>query len=166
MITMFKPLLNNGSKNLAVDGTTPKTFSYVAEGIEVVTGFVCILKDEGASDLSKFGGRNSLTNGILIQATQALYNQGSARTIASIKDSADLCKAFPINHFGNGAVLSVLGVSTPQGFGGSNNTCMGFLDFHPCHSIDLQSGDSVSVLIQDNLTGVDVFEISARVVKE
>ena len=155
MISMIQQLLNAGSKAMNVDGhTTPKVFTFTASGTQVVTGLVCLLKDEGATTFGNFGAISALANGVLIQATQG----GNTRTIATIKDNADLCTVFPQNQFGNGAILSILSIATPEGFGDTNNCFSGSVSF--VNPITLNNGDTITVTIQDNLTSVDTFQMS------
>jgi hypothetical protein len=159
MITSTQQLLNAGSKLMNVDGSvTPKSFTYTASApVELVTGIICILKDEGTTSFGNFGAASALTNGVMIQVTQG----GNTRTIATIKDNADLCMVFPDNQFGNGAVLSILSVVSPEGFGDTNNCFVG--SFAPVNPITLASGDIVTVTVRDNLSGIDVFQMSLNV---
>jgi hypothetical protein len=159
MLTTTQQLLNSGSKLLNVNGSvTPKTFTYTASAsFELVTGIICVLKDEGSTTFGSFGALSALTNGVLLQATQS----GNTRTIATIKDNADLCMMFSENQFGNGAVLSILSVVSPEGFGDTNNCFVGL--FAPTNPIQLLSGDTITVTIQDNLSSVDVFQMSLNV---
>lgn len=154
MIYMMQQLLNSGSKNMNVNGGTPKTFSYTVSADSQLVKLICLLKDEGATDFTKFGAITALSNGVLIQVTQG----GNTRTVATLKDNGDLCTMFPTNQFGNGAVLSILSVVTPEGFGDTNNCFMGEVTFDD--PIILANGDSISVIIQDNLSTIDVFQMS------
>lgn len=157
MISTVQQLLLSGSKALNVNGGTPKTFTYTASSDAIVIAFTCILKDEGATTFSNFGALSSLSNGVLIQATQS----GNTRTIATIKDNADLCMVFPQNQFGNGAVLSILSIANAEGFGDSNNCFVGQLKLQ--NPISLVNGDTITVVIQDNLTNIDVFQMAVIV---
>lgn len=159
MITFIKNFLNSGSKTLNVNGSvTPQVFTFTSVGEQHLTAISCLLKDEGATSFEKFGALNALANGVLIQVTQS----GVTRTITTIKDNADLCMLFSQNQFGNGAVLSILSVVSPEGFGDTNNCFVGVLEFD--EYIPLADGDTVTVTIQDNLTTVDVFQMACRTV--
>lgn len=158
-------LTNGGSKNLNVNGSlTPQTFTYSpgAGNIAIVTGLTCLLQDEGTTSFNKFGAITALTNGITVQITI-----GGVSTIwATIKDNADLCTRFNTNNqFGNSAVLSVLGIVTAQGFGGSNNVFAGIFRFPSEYTVTLSDSDSISVTINDNLTAIDSFQMAVNVVK-
>jgi hypothetical protein len=159
MITTIQQLLNSGSKSMSVNGSvSSKTFSYTASAdTETVTAIVCLLKDEGATNFSNFGALSSLGNGVLIQVVQS----GVTRTIATIKDNGDLCTAFSKNQFGNGAILSILSIATPEGFGDTNNCFVG--ELVPYAPILLRDGDIIQAVIQDNLTSVDVFQMTVNV---
>lgn len=157
MMTIQK-LTNAGSKALNVNGaTTPKTFSYTASGDQLLNSIICVLKDGGTTSFLNFGAIASLTNGVLIQITKG----GITTTLATINDNADMCMVFPSNQFGNGAILSILSIATPEGFGDTNNCFMGLLQFS--HPVTLADGDSVSVVIRDDLHTVDVFQMSCGV---
>lgn len=158
MISTIQQITLNGSKLLNVNGITPKIFTYTASNsIELVTSLICLLKDEGATTFGNFGSLSSLSNGVLIQTTQS----GTTRTIATIKDNSDLCMVFPQNQFGNGAILSILSLATPEGFGDTNNCFVGSLELN--HPIQLSNTDTITVTIQDNLSTIDVFQMSLRV---
>lgn len=151
-ITLLNALMNAGSKLANVNGTTPKTFTYTMTADGLINSISCILKDDGTTSLTNFGAIAAISNGVLIQATQS----GSNRTIATIKDNADFSLAFNANQYGNGSVLSILGIITAQGFGNSNNIFVGTRIFQI--PIQMFSGDSISVVIQDNLSAIDVLQ--------
>lgn len=165
MIIQTNNLLNGASKTMNVDGSgTPKVFSYSPGGsvsVELV-GLTCVMQDEGTTSLNKFGALTALTNGVLIQVTI----NSVTTTITTIKDNADLCTRFHGNHFGNSATLSLLGIVTPEGFGNSTNIFMGHAEFNENGRILLTGADSISVTVQDNLTGLNSFQISCKVVSD
>lgn len=139
---------------------TPKVFIYTASADQNLVSLLCLLKDEGSTAFGSFGALSSLTNGVLVQITKG----GSTRTLATIKDNADLCMVFPQNQFGNGAVLSILSIVSPEGFGDTNNCFVGSLNLR--EPIFLSTGDSVSVTVQDNLSSIDVFQMSCGLYAE
>lgn len=158
IVTIMQPLLNAGSKLMNVNGTTPKTFTYSPGGILVqeVVGLVCLLKDDGATTFAKFGAITAITNGLQIQWSIG----GNAQNYALVKDNADLTQAFPDDqHFGNSATLSLLGIATPEGFGNSNNVFKGKIEF--VTPILLTGSDAINVIVQDDLSAVDVLQIAA-----
>lgn len=160
MLTIYRQVLNSGSKALNVNGTSPVTFTYSpgAGSYAQVMSLVCLLKDEGTTTFSKFGAITALTNGVLIQWTIG----GVVTTFTTMKDNADMSNSFPNNqHFGNGSVLSILSLVTPEGFGNSTNIFIGQCSF--ISPIVLQDTDTLSVVIQDNLSSIDVFQIGAMI---
>lgn len=161
MLYSMNQLKNSGSKAMNVNGaTTPVTFTYTASSYQEVTSIVCILRDEGNTSFSNFGAKPALTNGVLIQVTQG----GTTRTIATLKDNADVCLMFPTNQFGNGAVLSILSIVTPEGFGDTNNCFVGVLTLK--NQIPLNSSDTITVTVQDNLSGVGTFQMACGTVMD
>lgn len=159
MIQILQQLLNAGSKAMNVNGGTPKTFSYSpGSGAVAIAGLSCLLKDDGATDFTKFGAITALTNGILLQWSIG----GNTQTLATIKDNSDMTHAFPHNqHFGNSATLSILSIVTPQGFGNSTNVFRGVLKFD--EPIILSGTDAINAIVQDNLTSIDVLNMAALV---
>ena len=163
MITVFNNLLNSNSKDMTIDGSSnSQTFSFSPNIRSGVIGIMCVLKDDGATTFDKFGALTALTNGLLIQTTI----NGVTTEMATIKDNAELCTRFHFNQFGNGAILSILGIATPQGFGNSNNVFIGHMDFTYPNIITLSSGDSISVIVRDNLSNIDLLEMSVKTIVE
>lgn len=158
-IVIIQQLLNAGSKAMNVNGGTPKTFTYSpGSGAVALAGLSCLLKDDGSTDFTKFGAITALTNGVLLQWSIG----GSTQTIATLKDNSDLTHTFASNqHFGNSATLSILSIITPQGFGNSTNVFRGVLIFDP--PVILSNSDAVNAIVQDNLTSIDVLNMSAIV---
>lgn len=150
-------LLNSGSKSMNVNGSSVnKTFSFAPSTTYYIYGLTCVFKDDGTTSLNKFGAGTALTHGIDIQVTIA----GTTSLITTIKDNSDLCTRFHWNQFGSGAVLSILGIVTPEGFGASNNIFIGYIDF--INAISLNSGDLISTVIKDDLTGINVLEMASK----
>lgn len=162
MIIQLHQLLNSGSKAMGVNGSVSnKTFSW-SPGVgnsAALIGLSVVLKDEGTTSFDKFGAITALTNGLLIQITQ----DGVTRTITTIKDNADLCNMFPWSQFGNGSILSILGIGTPQGFGASNNVFVGSLESDPAFTIVLNDSDTVQAVVQDNLSAIDILQMTVKV---
>lgn len=156
-VVILQQLLNSGSKAMNVNGGTPKTFSYSpGSGSVALLGLSCLLKDDGSTDFTKFGAITALTNGVLIQYSIG----GTTQTLATIKDNSDVTHSFHVNqHFGNSATLSILSIVTPQGFGNSTNVFRGVLVFGT--PITLTGSDAINAIVQDNLSAVDVFTMSA-----
>lgn len=157
---VVKHLLNSGSKLMNVNGGTPKTFSYApGSGIVRVVGLSCLLQDEGATDLNKFGVISALSNGVIIRWT----SNGNTADLMTLVDNSDLCQAFPFDqHFGSSSVLSILSVVTPEGFGNTNNLFKGYMRFRSEIILDSSTSDSISAIVQDNLTGLNYFQIAVH----
>lgn len=153
-------LTNGGSKALTVNGSiTPQTFSYApgAQGVVKITGLSILLLD-GAGIFSKFGARNALTNGVALQWTIS----STTSALMTLKDNADICTAFPHHqHFGSGAVLSILGIVTPQGFLNTTNVFRGVLEFTKPVILDGSNSDSISAIVQDDLSSLTALQLTA-----
>lgn len=157
--TLFANLLNGSSKVMSVNGSvTPQVFSYSPGGGQTVAirSIACVLKDDGTTSLDKFGAITALTNGLICQTTQS----GVTQTLFTIKDNSDLCTRFYANQFGNGSILSVLGLGTPQGFGASNNIFVGYMEL--IDPILLFDTDLIMVAVQDNLSAIDILNMAVK----
>jgi len=153
------PLLNGSSKAMNVNGaTTPVVFTYSPGGSTPVEihKITCLLKQSSGDNtaFSNFAALSALANGVLIQCTIA----GNTTTMATLKDNSDLCNMFSINQFGSSAVLSILSVVTPQGFGNSTNSFIGAMQFQ--QPFLLTGSDTITVTIQDNLSSVGLLNMS------
>lgn len=155
----IRNFLNSSSKDMNVNGSvTPVSFSYSPEsGVSAITGMTILFKDDGSTSFDKFGAITALTNGITINTNIS----STISTITTIKDNADLCTRFHFNQFGNSAVLNLLSIVTPEGFGNSNNVFIGYMDF--LDPIILFNTDSIYVTIQDNLTNIDFIQMACKI---
>lgn len=163
VVPILDSFKNAGSKSMAVNGSvTPVVFSYSpsATHVHAITELTVVLKDEGTTALTNFGALAALTNGIKIEVVQ----NSNSSTIATIKDNADLASRFTFSQFGNGAVLSILGISTAQGFGNSTNVFIGSLQFPEPIVLDATFSDMVKITVQDNLSAVDVLQMGFHAV--
>lgn len=164
LITTIDCLKNSGSKNMNVDGGgTPKVFSYSPGSTSVVaiTQLTIILKDDGTTSFTNFGAISGLANGILIEANVVSNNT----TITNIKDNADLASRYTFSQFGNSGVLSILGISTPQGFGSSNNVFVGSLKLAEPLVLDGSFSDSITATVRDNLSSIDILQMGFHSVR-
>lgn len=163
MIYTISNFIKSGSKSMNVNGSvTPQTFTYSPGVPAQILGITCILKDEGTCSLTNFGAIAGLTNGLLIQVVIG----GVTTTMSTLKDNADLTTRFGFNQFGSSAVLSVLSIVTPVGFGNSNNVFVGYLEFPQSAPVVLDSADSIQVVIQDNLTNIDLLQMAVKAVMD
>lgn len=152
-------LVNAGSKSMTVNGvSTPVPFSYSPGGgvSAEVHKITCVLKQTSGDNtaFTNFGALSALANGVLVQCTIG----GTTSTICTLKDNADLCHMFHINQFGSGAILSILSVVTPEGFGGTNNCFVGVMEFS--QPFILTGNDTMTVTVQDNLSSVGLLNMS------
>lgn len=156
----FPNLLNSGSKDMTLDGSSVnKTFSYSAGGSTAeVQSITVLLKDEGTTAYGNFGAISALTNGILLKSV----NSNGDADIATLKDNGDLTTRFNRSHFGSSAVLSILSVVTPQGFGNTTNSFIGTMEVTP-ESLILTGTDTLEAIVRDNLSNVDVLEMAVKV---
>jgi hypothetical protein len=155
----FNPLLNSGSSAMNVNGTTPKAFTY-SPGISFRLRNINILMEHtGSTPFNHFGAlASALTNGILIQYSI----NGTTKTFATVKTNADLVTAFPdMQHFGNSATLSILGIVTAEGFGNSTNIFKGQADLGM--DVILGASDSITATVQDNLSTLGTLQMSVVV---
>lgn len=164
MISIY-PLLDGSEKEMNKNGSvTPKSYGYTATEITKVLSLSLLIIDEGSTSTDKFGALSALQSGVLIQAVLG----GVTKTIATLKDNGDIVNACDRNSFGSSAVLSVLGISTPQGFLDSNDAFIGEIILGEISEISpldiiLQADDVIKAVVQDNLTGLNFFRISVKV---
>lgn len=156
---------NAGSKLMNINGSvTPQVFSYAPSSDEItaLNELTVVLTDEGTSPLGVFGSLGAaLTNGIKIEVVL----NGVTTQISLIKDNADLASRFTFSQFGNGSVLSILGLGTAQGFGNSNDVFVGSLQLPEPLVLVGSTGDQVKITIQDNISAIDVFQMGFHAVK-
>lgn len=160
MITK-QPLLLSASKEMNVNGGTPKTFSYSPAARSILRKMKIILIDDGTSTSIKFGSITGLTNGVLIQTVIG----ATTTTLATFKDNGDLTSHCDQVSFGSSAVLSILGIVTPQGFLNSTDVMEGSIEFPKASEVDaiiLEAGDTIQAVVQDDLTNIDLFRITVE----
>ena len=138
---------------------TAQSFSFSpGTGPFAVTDIDVLLEDAGADNFNKFGAITALTNGIKIQWTIS----GTTTVLAIVKDNAEMTNIFPHHqHFGSGAILSLLGVVTPEGFGNSSTVFKGCIHFD--QPVLLQDSDILEAIVQDDLTAIGTLEIGIYV---
>lgn len=153
---LLQSLLNGASKAMNVNGSvTPQSFSYSpVSGSVQIKAVTIVIRDEGNSALSNFGAISALSNGLQIKVNIG----GVESTLFNIKDNADMCAFFSEKCFGSSAVLSLLGITTPVGFGASNNIFCGEIDFD--RPILLTDSDSITGYVRDNLSQVDTLNMA------
>lgn len=146
----------NSAKSMSVNGSvSSKLYTYSpGSGCVLIDGFSCLFKDEGTTSFDKFGALTRLTNGVLIEVTI----NNITTTISNLRDNGDLSTRFYFNQFGNGAVLSILSIVSPQGFGNTNNVLVGRWQLQ--EPFIIQDSDVITITIRDNLSTIDIFEMA------
>lgn len=159
---LLQSLLNGAAKSMSVNGSvTPQSFSYSpGTGSVQVNAITIVIRDEGNSALSNFGAISALNNGLQIKVNIS----GVEATLFNIKDNADMCAFFSEKCFGSSAVLSLLGITTPVGFGASNNIFCGEIDFN--RPILLTDSDSITAYVRDNLSAIDTLNMAIILEKD
>ncbi len=159
-VSFTENLKNGSSKAMNVNGSSVnQAFSYAPiSGQVAITGISIILQDDGATNLNKFGAITALTNGISIGVTIA----STGKSITTIKDNSDLFTRFEISQIGSSAVLSILSVITPLGFGDTVDSFQGFMGFNPPIILDQANSDAIGAVVRDNLTNIDMLEMAVK----
>lgn len=159
MIPAIVNLSNGPSKSMNVAAGNTFSFSPGPGSIVKLIRLGIILSDDGTSGLGNFGSLPGLPNGLLIR----LVLGGNNQDLTVIKTNSDLCTRFSAQHFGCAPALNSLGAQTPVGFGNSLNTFVGHMDFWG-EGVLLNGLDSVDAVVQDNLAGLSVLEMTATYV--
>jgi hypothetical protein len=144
-------LLHYGPKNMVVDGSsTPREFivspSGLASGIEWdITNIYFHLLDQTAMDDEKFGGIDKLTNGVVLRA-----ENGTTKNIYNIKSNGEFSVRNEHLTYSDKAPAGYFGLTTDRHFGGQSNNGVTI-------RLAANSNDTLKIIIQDNLTGLDEF---------
>lgn len=160
-IPFIENLRLSNSKSMNVNGSSAqKTFSAGPDVLNIyaVTSIGLLLKDEGTTGFGSFGALSALTNGIKIRAN--IYS--TDQIITTVKDNSDLVTRFGFSPFTSSAVLSILGITTPVGFGNSNNAFSGNMILSEPLILNGSNSENLNAVIQDNLTNIDLLEMSIR----
>jgi len=141
------------SRELNIDGsTTPTEFKIQGAGtgsnIAInITRFMFSMECDTAVDLNKFGDLTALTNGIVLRRSN-----GQTRNIFNVKRNSDLVElAYDVTFYdSSNPSQGVDGVSCRYTFNGE--------DKHGT-ALQLLPGDSLDLLVQDDLSGLLKFRI-------
>ncbi len=153
LLYFIQPLLNGASPVMVVSGTvgSPVVFSYTVPSGQVVLleSIRMFIQDNGVADPFKFGaiGSGDLTNGVLIECVISSVTY----QMAIIKNNMDL-----------GMTFSQSPQLPPTASGWYNNSDSYAAQWDMRRSIRLAAGDILRVKIQDNLTSLDNFRMSAE----
>lgn len=144
-------LFTNGSAtNMNVDGSgTPVDFDITVGGLTFyIIGFSVLLWDPGTMSVANFGSISSLANGVeIIQEVDS-----TEYTLATITNNAEMALFFPEQKFTT---------SVNTGFLNAIDIFIGSVKFPEPITISGPDSDSLIVRINDNLTGLTAFSMSA-----
>ena len=140
-----------GSKNLAVNGTTPKTFTFKPRAgiVPIDIGSIIITMDHpAAGDPSKFGDLTALTNGMYVRK-----HNGSITALGNYKKNADF------NSIGGDITFY------DKAGGGAFGTKVDVAINTPEHydtviRIDSGNNDELQVRIRDDISAITSIEFS------
>lgn len=145
-------LLNGSSNSMSVNGSsTPVSFTYTVPGGQTwyVQNINLFMIDGGTMDPTDFGSIAGLTNGLLLEASVS----GNLYTIGTYKNNVELATLFSSSSVGNSTTL--FGTS---GFLETSDIYLGSKVFKP--EITLNAGDYIRVTVRDNLTSIDILNMS------
>ncbi len=140
-------VLNGGSNDMAVDGTTPVTFSYTPPAGKdfKVSRLLLYLETSTAMDSIEFGNIAVLANGVLINV--------AGETITTWQDNVDmLTDMFDLTQAG-------------EAFGKVTRTLAGRWTFArdiPGKSLLVPNGQGFDIVIQDNLSTLSIFRLKVK----
>lgn len=138
---LYKFLLDGGTTDLSVDGTTPVKYRYTvpADKLAVIQRSLAMVNDKGIVP-SKFGAIDALTNGLLVEA---IDTNGSTIMIdfmdgEPIKDNSDF------SHF------AIVDIKTDAGMGDD----LVLMDWLLPTPLILTAGQIFQVTVRDDLTDI------------
>ena len=137
-------LLNGGSEDMTVNGSsTPVEFSYTASGDSSIGRIMLYLESSGAMDSTKFGDLTALGTGVTIVC--------NGTTIGTWKDNIDI-------------ITSMYDFSwAGKAFGKETKVLTGRWTLWKADSdtrgMELDDGDVLKAVVNDNLTGLSIFRI-------
>lgn len=140
-------VLNGGSNDMGIDGTTPVTFSYAPPSGKNLRAnrAIMYMESSGAMDSTKFGDLTALTNGVQIKA--------DSEVLANWQDNVD--------------ILTNMFDLTPAGetFGKLTRTLVGRWTFTKDTSglgLLVPDGQSFDMVIRDNLAALLIFRMKIK----
>lgn len=145
---------NGGSSDMAVDGSsTPVEFKIApGAGEEFFLDHIgLIIRDNGNLNPDNFGALTALTNGVLVE----FKIDGTDQTVFTIKENWEVAL-----HFSTGGNM----VGESNGFLNDKNIFAGNIALTAKDiTLNGDDNDELKVTIQDNLTGLTFFQMSAGV---
>lgn len=151
-------LLNGGSKLMSVNGSvTPQVFKAAppADQIWFVEWVSMTMADDGDMDLDVFGSLLApLTNGVEL----GVKIDGVDYINTKFKDNADILDCF----FGGSAVSTANPAADP-GFGNTPDMVSGRCELTGYYTkLDGSKGDEIKMIVNDDLTGIDLMTSALR----
>ncbi len=141
------------NSNLAVDGSTTSQTFKVSSGAAGTLVFdihriMFYIQDGTIMDDAKFGGITALTKGLVFRRVD-----GTTHNVFNVKSNGDLALLAYDTDYHDKAPAGSYGFSTRITFGsdGKHGTIF-----------RLEPGDDLEMIVQDDLTGLDVFKIMAE----
>ena len=144
-------LLNGTVSNMAVNGSvTPQNFNYTASStVKYVEYLTFYISDNANFDENEFGGRPSLTNGLLI----TYQSKGQVKTLINLQDNVDIFTTFRQDHFGD----------VDSGLLGTSRLYTGSIRLQQRITLDPNLGDYFRATVRDNLSRLVQLRIRIRV---
>jgi hypothetical protein len=159
-------LLNgSGTKSMVINGSvTPQVFSYTIASRCTLAALSILVADDANSSFAQFGGVAALANGLLVEVVRG----AEIHQVMNVKDNADLCARFVVNHFGS-SLVNTLGL--PVGLGGATFTFVGHLPIigrtdTMLSQMIFEGGDIIRTTVRDNLTGLSAISMGVSLLKE
>jgi hypothetical protein len=141
----------SSSRDLAVDGSTPQTFSVVGSSdFEIdITRLIFTMSMASTPDDGLFGNIAKLTNGIVLRRTD-----GVTRNIFNIKDNGELAgQCYDLTYSTKSGGGGTDGLRARYTFAGANKQGV---------TIRLGAGESLELIVQDNLSTITRFRVLAE----
>lgn len=146
---------SGGSYDMNVNGSvTPVDFTFTPGTSEIwyMERITWMFNDSGAAKPVDFGCiADGLTNGVLIK----IKSNGTETTIGTIKNNIEVAQMF-----------TEAAWTPTAGFMGGENVYMGSVLFRNSFKLSNATGDYVKFTVQDDLTGLDFFQINTLVWRE
>ena len=144
-------LLDGSTKNMNVDGSvTPVVYEFAPSGTDIffINGVSILILDPGKTEADKFGSITALTNGLQLKVKT---NGGTETEITNIQDNTDLTLTFNSDiTLSNGAGDNWLN---------DKDWFKGTYQLDPIVQIDANQGDTIKIIVRDDLTEVKILRV-------
>lgn len=139
------------TRNLAVDGTTPKTFEVRgADSFDTdITRLIFTMTLSTNPDDGLFGNIAALTNGLVLRTTD-----GVTRNIFNVKDNGELAGfAYDMTYTTRSTGGGTFGLRCRYTFAGQSKQGV---------TVRLMAGEKLELIVSDNLSGITRFRVLAE----